>query len=139
MNEYRFGDLWIGQEEKFQREITSDMLDAFQRLSGDINPLHSDASYAKERGYKDRVVYGMLTASLISTLGGVYLPGKFCLIQSVEVKFAKPVFAGDVLTVKGTITELHENVNQLVLKVTITNQVQIKVCRGTLKAGVLDE
>lgn len=74
MNEYRFHDLAVGMEEEFRREITADMMDAFCRLTGDINPLHVDAEYALKKGFPDRVVYGMLTASLVSTLGGVLLP-----------------------------------------------------------------
>lgn len=137
MNEYRFSDLTLGMEESFEKEITGEMMEDFRRLSGDINPLHCEADFARERGYKDRVVYGMLTASLISTLGGVFLPGKYCLIQSVETKFTRPVYIGDVLTVTGKVAELHENVNQIKIQVTIANQNGEKVCKGILKAGIL--
>lgn len=137
MNEYRFGDLTLGMEESFGKEITGEMMEDFRRLSGDINPLHCETDFARERGYKDRVVYGMLTASLISTLGGVFLPGKYCLIQSVETKFTRPVYIGDVLTVTGKVAELHENVNQIKIQVTIANQNGEKVCKGILKAGIL--
>lgn len=74
MNEYHFSDLTLGMEESFEKEITGEMMEDFRRLSGDINPLHCEADFARERGYKDRVVYGMLTASLISTLGGYFCP-----------------------------------------------------------------
>lgn len=69
MNEYRFCDLTVGMEEEFQKEITLDMVNDFCRLTGDINPLHMDGEYARERGFSDRVVYGMLTASFVSMLG----------------------------------------------------------------------
>lgn len=138
MREYRFKDLYVGQEETFQREVTDRMMQQFAEMSGDENPLHRSAAFARERGYRDRVVYGMLTASLISTLGGVYLPGKYCLIQSVETNFRRPVFVGDVLTVTGKITKLHESVKQIVEQVVIINQNGEKVCKGTLKV-VLSE
>lgn len=137
MNEYRFDDLQPGMEESFRKEITTEMMEAFRQLSGDINPLHCEVDFARERGYRDRVVYGMLTASLISTLGGVFLPGKYCLIQGVETKFTRPVYVGDVLTVTGKVAELHENVNQIKIQVTIANQNGEKVCKGILKAGIL--
>lgn len=137
MNEYRFDDLQPGMEESFRKEITAEMMEAFRQLSGDINPLHCEPEFARERGYRDRVVYGMLTASLISTLGGVFLPGKYCLIQSVETKFIRPVYVGDILTVTGKVAELHENVNQVKIQVTIVNQNGEKVCKAILKAGIL--
>ena len=67
----------------------------------------------------------------------VYLPGKNCLIQGVEVKFKKPVYIGDTLTVTGVVDEVHESVRQIVIKVTIKNQNGKVVSKGVLRAGVM--
>lgn len=139
MNDYRFHDLSIGREEHFTVSITEDMLSCFLQITGDNNPLHTDRQFAIERGCPDRVVYGMLTASFISTLGGVYLPGRQCLLHEVESKFIRPVFIGDRLTVSGTVTALHESVKQVEIKVVITNQDHEKILRGKLKAGFSNE
>ena len=96
------------------------MLSSFRTVTGDVNPLHTDDAFARSHGYPRHVAYGLLTASFLSTLTGVYLPGERCLIQSVEVKFPKPVFVGDELLVAGTVAELHESVQQIVLKVEIS-------------------
>lgn len=80
----------------------------------------------------------MLTASFLSTLAGMYLPGERSFIQEVLIKFVKPVFEGDVLTIKGTIIEVNETFKRLVLKVVIANQNGQKVLRGTMKVGVLE-
>lgn len=137
MNAYKFQDLQIGMTESFECTITADMMEEFRRLTGDINPLHNDKQYAIEHGFEDCVVYGMLSASLISTLGGVHLPGKYCLIQQVETKFVKPVFIGDALTVSGTVKELNDTVQQAVIKVEIKRNAE-KVVRGCLKVGFLE-
>lgn len=139
MNRYRYEDLSVGMEERFSATITSEMMTSFHTLSGDPNPLHTDADFARAHGFSDRVVYGMLTASLLSTFGGGYLPGECCLIQGVEVKFVKPVFIGDTLEVRGVVDELHDSVRQAVLKVEMRNQRGEKVLRGVMKVGVLDE
>ena len=70
MNRYRFEDLSVGLEEHFSATIRADMLDVFHELSADPNPLHLDDDFARMHGFPNRVVYGMLTASLFSTLGG---------------------------------------------------------------------
>ncbi len=132
MNDYTFADLYVGLTETFECEITEEMLAMFRELSGDVNPLHCDDDFARKRGYASKVCYGMLTASLISRVGGVFLPGKNCLIQSVEAKFARPVYVGDVLTVSGTVGELHESVEQAIIKVTMANQRGEMVLRGTV-------
>ena len=139
MNEYRITDLSAGHQESFSVTVTEDMMAKFRAITGDINPLHVSDEFAKEKGFPQRVVYGMLTASLISTLGGVYLPGKYCLIQGVEVRFAKPVFIGDVLEVTGEAVKVDRDLRYLEIKVTIRNQRNEKVLRGLLKAGVMDE
>ena len=95
-----------------------------------------DEAYAAQRGYPGRVVYGMLGASLFSTLAGVYLPGEHCLLHSVECKFAKPVFIGDELTVTGEVTEVSEMFREATIKVWITNAAGKKVTRGVVKAGL---
>lgn len=136
MNSYDFTELSVGMEEHFQVQVTEEMMDQFRIITGDDNPLHADAVYAREKGYENKVVYGMLTASFLSTLAGVYLPGERSLIHSVETKFLKPVLAGDVLVVSGTVAELDERFSCLKLRVEIWNQKREKVLRGSMQIGV---
>lgn len=49
--------------------ITEKMMEKFHDTCGDNNPLHVDDSFAKDKGFPDKVVYGMLMASLISKMG----------------------------------------------------------------------
>ena len=71
MNKYKFEDIRIGLEEEFKANITEEMVKEFREITGDINPLHNDIEYAKSKGYDDKVVYGMLTSSFLSTLGSI--------------------------------------------------------------------
>lgn len=137
MNNFTYEDLMVGQAETFVREITADMMESFYMISGDINPLHVDETYAKGKGFPGRVVYGMLTASLYSCLVGVHLPGKHCFLQSVHSDFLNPVFIGDTLTVMGKIVEKHDSVRQVVIKAVIRNQEGEKVSKAKIVAGVL--
>lgn len=132
-------DISVGVRESFSVTITGEMMSSFLDITGDVNPLHVSTDFARERGFASRVVYGMLTASFISTLGGCYIPGKYCLIQGVEIKFAKPVFVGDVLEVAGEVSKVDYDLRYIEVKVIIKNQHNRKVLRGILKAGVIDE
>ncbi len=138
MNHFKYNDLFVGQKEEFIAEVTQEKMEMFYALTSDDNPLHRSEQFAKQHGYKACVVYGMLTSSFLSTFAGVYLPGEFCLIQSVESKFTKPVYIGDRLTISGVISELHDSVQQAVIKVKIANQNQELVCKAKIKVGVLD-
>ena len=140
MNTYTFAEIKEGMTESFSREITLEMEDAFRTISGDENPLHRDDAFAIEAGggrFKQHVTFGMLTAALYSALAGQYLPGKYSLIHSLEIKLQKPVFAGDVLTVTGTVARKQEGLNLIELKVKITNQKKQCVSKADMKVLVL--
>lgn len=136
MNHYTMADMTPGRTEEFTVTVTAEMMDSFCALTGDTSPIHIDEGYARERGYPGRVVYGMLGASFFSTLAGVYLPGEHCLLHGVECKFAKPVFIGDTLTVRGTVVRVSEIGNEAEIKAVITNQNGQRVTRGIIKAGL---
>ena len=137
MNNYSFDEILVGQIESFPAKVTAEMMDAFRTLTGDENPLYTDDSFASEKGFSGRVAYGMLTASFLSTLAGVYLPGRRSLIHKVEVEFPTPVLPGDELMVSGEVKEKDERFNLLKLAVTIRNAKGQKVCRGKMTVGAL--
>ncbi|WWR15358.1 MaoC family dehydratase [Lachnospiraceae bacterium JLR.KK008] len=138
MNHYSYEELSVGMTESFETVVEPEMMEAFRRITGDDNPLHCDETFARAMGYPGQVTYGMLTASFLSTLAGVYLPGENSLILETDVKFARAVFPGDRLTVKGTVKEKNDTFSFVVLKVEIINQDGDKVVRGTMKVGVLN-
>ena len=139
MNSYKFVDINVGLEESFSVRVNSEKLDKFLKISGDINPLHTDAEYSKSKGFSDRVVYGMLTSSFFSTLVGVYLPGKYSILQGIDIQFYEPVFIDDILTITGKVSYINEAYKQLEIKAVIINQDNKKVSKATLKVGVMDE
>ena len=136
MNQYRLADLTPGVTESFTVTITEEMMAQFYAITGDNSPIHMDADYAAGRGYPGRVVYGMLGASFLSTLAGVYLPGEHCLLHGVDLKFAKPIFIGDTLTVTGVVDEVNDTFREITIKASIVNQDGKKVTRAVIRAGV---
>lgn len=136
MNHYRLANLTPGVTESFTVTITEEMMAQFYAITGDNSPIHMDADYAAGRGYPGRVVYGMLGASFLSTLAGVYLPGEHCLLHGVDLKFAKPIFIGDTLTVTGVVDEVNDTFQEITIKASIVNQDGKKVTRAVIRAGV---
>lgn len=116
INQFKFEELKMNQIERFQVKINEGMINDFRKISGDVNPLHSDQSFAISKGYKDKVVFGMLTSSFYSKLVGVYLPGKFALLNSVNIDFLKTVYVDDLLTIEGKIIEIDDRFKSIVIK-----------------------
>jgi acyl dehydratase len=137
MNTYDYEDLETGHEEHFDVNITDDMLDSFRNITGDLNPFHRDDDFAREHGFEGHAAFGMLTASFLSTLAGMYLPGEKSIIQNTETKFMKPVYPGDTLTVSGTVAEKNDAYRVMRLKVSVKNQKGEKVLRGSMQVGFL--
>lgn len=137
MNEYILEQLTPGVKEQFTVTITENMQKTFTTMTGDVNPLHTDSTYASEAGYRDKVVYGMLTSSFYSTLAGCYLPGKYCVFQELNLSFANPVYIGDTLTISGIVDKVYPELKRVKIKVRITNQDGKTVSRGNIVTGVL--
>lgn len=138
MRQYKYEELYIGDTASFEISITEKMQDLFREISGDINPLHSDKNFAVKKGFEDKVVFGMLTASFYSRLAGVYLPGINCLIHSIEVKFLKPIYIGENIEVSGKITDKNDTFRRLVIDAQIICN-SAKVSKAKIKVGVLNE
>ena len=136
MNTYTYEQLEVGHKESFKVRITESEMDKFRDITGDINPLHKDEEYARARGHERCVVFGMLTASYLSTLAGVYLPGEHSLIHSVKTKFSGAVYVGDELTVEGTVAEKNDTFNLIIIKIVIRNQNGEKVCKAEMQVGI---
>lgn len=139
VNSYSYDEIHLGMQATFSKVVTQEYVDAFREQTGDINPLHRDVEFAKSKGYDNIVAFGMLTASYLSTLAGVYLPGERSIIHSVEMKFLKPVYINDTLTVKGTVKEKNDLFRFIVVGAEITNQHGQKVSKAKINIGVINE
>jgi len=136
MNEYLFENIDLGLKESFTAILTEEMMSSFAVISGDHNPLHMDEAFAKENSFKSKVVFGMLTSSLYSRLVGMNLPGKYALLQGIDISFRKPVYIGDCLKVKGEVMYKNDAYKQLEIKAIIENQEDIIVSKAKIKVGV---
>jgi 3-hydroxybutyryl-CoA dehydratase len=131
-----FNDILIGEDVSAEIQITSEMIDRFAELSGDFSPIHISQDAATERGFADRVGHGFLTGSLISRILGMVLPGEYGLLHSVALQFPKPVYPGDILTVRVVVKEKQEAFMLIFLEVSVTNQRTETVCKGKIQMGV---
>ena len=137
MKEYTFSDLQIGLKEEFDFHITNEQQKYFCLAGEDVNPLHTDESYAKKQGYAGRVVYGMLQGAIYSQLVGVYLPGRYCLLQDIKLSFMDPVYIGETLHVIGEIVEKDERYRRVAIKAAMRNQKGKKVSRALIHVGLM--
>jgi acyl dehydratase len=88
------------------RTITEADVVAFAGLSGDFNPIHTDAEFAMSSVYGQRVVYGLLGLSIATGLLdrlGVFSGSAIAMLGIDGWKFTAPVFIGDTVHLQLTI------------------------------------
>ena len=78
----------------------------FADLTGDTNPLHFDDDFAERSRFGGRIVHGMCTAALISTVIGTRLPGPGCIYLSQTLRFTAPVRPGDEIVARAVVDRL---------------------------------
>jgi len=103
-----FEELEVGRELESQaRTITEADLVNFAGLTGDTNPMHTDAEYAKTTQFGERVAHGMLGLSyaigLAWQLG--FMQGTVLAFTGLEWKFKGPVRIGDTIRVVAKVKQ----------------------------------
>ena len=114
--------LKAGQTHESSVTITEEMIERFAQATGDNNPIHMDEDYAKGTIFKTRVAHGMLQAGILSGVLGTRFPGVGTIYLSQTLKFLKPVFIGDEITLRLTVLELLEEKNRVSLETVCINQ-----------------
>lgn len=132
-----YNDLAVGQKASLTKTITEADLSHFIAITGDINPLHVDDSFAEQTFFGQRIAQGMLSASLFSTLVGMHIPGIGAIYKSQTLEFLHPVFIGDTLHAWFEIVQIDQDKEEIVIKSWIENQDGVNVIEGETVASLL--
>ena len=123
--------LQVGDRFTVARCFSEDDIRQFAQISRDYNPVHCDTRYAELRGFKAPIAHGLLTASLVTEVGGQI--GWLATVMSFE--FKRPVYAGDQITCHWLIADIDEP-GYAKAEVRIFNAEGITVLEATI-TGVL--
>lgn len=105
-----FEDVAVGfRFETPSRTVTEADLVAFTGISGDFNPLHTDAAYAARSIYGERIAHGALVLSVATGLRqrvGLFDGTLMGLLEIRSWRFLAPVLIGDTIHIVNEVTEL---------------------------------
>ena len=121
----------IGDRAELTRCLAADDVAAFAALTGDDNPLHLDADFARGTPFGRPIVHGLLTLSLIGTLLGTRLPGPGAVYVEQQVRFRRPVYVGDRVTAAVEVTAVDPERRRLTLRTECRNPDGEIVLEGT--------
>ncbi len=117
-----YADIKIGDQASLSKTITEYDVYAFAGVTGDFNPVHVNAEFAKKSLFKQRIAHGMISAGLISAVLGTELPGIDTIYMNQELSFLAPVLYGDTLTATIECVEKDDAKHRIIFKTTVTNQ-----------------
>ena len=130
-------DFAVGRHASFTKTFTEDDVRRFIEITGDVNPLHVDEEFASGTPFGRRILHGMLTASLFSTMVGMLLPGTGAVYRSQSIAFLRPVYIGDTITAHFVVRAVDRVKHRLEIESWMENQKGERVIEGTCEAGLL--
>ncbi|HEX9478836.1 MAG TPA: MaoC family dehydratase [Methylomirabilota bacterium] len=112
----------VGDSAQITRRVTDGDIASFVDAVGDYNPVHSDRAYAAATVFKEPIAPGIWTAGLVSAVIGTRLPGPGAIYLSQDLKFLKPVKAGDSISARVEVIDVNRERNRIRLRTVCTNQ-----------------
>lgn len=107
-----FEDFEVGQRFATPaRTVTEADVVNFAGVSGDYNPIHTDAEFAKATPFGQRIAHGLLVLSMLTGLrqrSGHFEGTVIAWMEIRNYKFLKPVLIGDTVRGESEILEKRE-------------------------------
>lgn len=119
----------VGEKVGFTRTFTEADVALFIGTTWDVNPLHTDEIYCRATPFGQRIVPGLLTASLLTHLGGLWA----FLATEMDFHFLAPVYVGDSITAEAELAEVDTRTSKVLLKCKCTNQQGQEVLRADVR------
>ncbi len=117
-------------------KISSELCFDFSNLSDDHNPIHTDTDFAKSYGFKDKIVHGNILQLFLSYFVGEMLPKKNVVIISQKIKYLKPIYVNQNITLKSNLENLNETMGLLQFRI-VFNSGRIKIAEGKIDVKIL--
>ena len=120
----------LGASTSFSKTVSESDVYLFAGITGDFAPNHVDEQFMRKTPYGRRIAHGALlvgymsTAStMVNTLMAERVPSIFPVSLGYDrVRFLKPVFLGDTITVRYTVDSIDAAKNRTLAKVEVTNE-----------------
>ncbi|MHB0924678.1 MAG: MaoC family dehydratase [Bellilinea sp.] len=119
-----------GNRASFSKTITEADVTTMAGVTGDFDPLHIDAEYARQTRYGRRTAHPLLATGLLATVLHTRLPGPGTVCLSQQIEFLGPIFIGDTITAQVEVVAFQPEKHLITLKTTCSNQDARQVLTG---------
>lgn len=96
--------------------FTQDSVNKFAEISGDHNPIHTDAKYAAATPFGKPIIHGIFAASVFSKVFGTQWPGEGTIYMFQDLFFKAPAYVETDYTARFEVTEVNEEKHRGVIQ-----------------------
>ena len=123
-------EMVVGETASFTKTISESDVYSFAGVTGDMNPVHVNKTFAEQTQFGQRIAHGILSVGFISNVLGTQLPGPGAVYLKQDCRFLKPVFIGDTITATVEVSKKDEDKNRVWFRTYCVNQNQELVIDG---------
>jgi acyl dehydratase len=109
-------------------QFSQQEVNRFAEVTGDKNPVHSDAEYAANTMFKKPIMHGMLSASLFSKVFGTLFPGEGTIYLKQSLSFLKPMYVDTIYEAVFTVKEITFEKNRAIIETVIKEKSSGTIC-----------
>ena len=120
----------LGETVKFSKTVSESDIYLFAGITGDFAPHHINEEYMRASAFGQRIVHGALLVGFMATTSAMMIAR--CIERGIEetpvslgfdrIRFIKPVFIGDTVTVVYTIATIDPEKRRTTANIEISNQ-----------------
>jgi len=117
--------LEVGEQVGFSKTIGEADVYMFAGITGDLSPNHVNEDYMSKTHYKKRIAHGVLSIGFASTTSTLMQQKTDMPAVSYgydRIRFIKPIFIGDTITVTYTIAEIDQESLKTKSNIEVVNQ-----------------
>lgn len=125
--------------DRFQQDFLIDekIYNGFISLFKDHNPLHTDAAFAKNKGFSDVVMHGNILGGFLSYFIGECLPVKNVIIHTQDIKYYNPVYLNHPLSFTALVTDTVDSVKVVIFSYLFKNEHGLIIAKGKIQIGLI--
>jgi len=123
-------ELTVGDRASVTKVVSETDIYLYVGMTGDLNPLYIDESYAAAHRFRGRVAPGALTTGLVIAVISTKLPGPGAILEREDLHFTAPVRPGDTITAFAEVAEVIPSRGRVRLHTVCKNQDGVVVLEG---------
>jgi acyl dehydratase len=111
-----------GATYKHDFRFTQQEVNTFAEVTGDKNPVHTDAEYAAKTMFKKPIMHGFLGGAVFSKVFGTLFPGEGTIYLKQSMAFLKPMYVETDYTVEFLVKDVIKEKHRMTVETKIVDK-----------------